>query len=260
MKKYLLLCSALTVASSAYALDCATPPSCAELGYTMTEADCAGKFTLKCPFDNSKIFCTGSTSGGDDAIEDDGSGTQIDCVVGSIVYDDLYCYDSPPHNAIPVAVAINTSYKVAVALEDLNSKYYWSKTVKDTSLTNQTSTPTSQNPSLSKSNTQSITATHSHESAAGRCFYSLDNMNTLPEGSWFLPNISTLSIIHGKKSIIDTVSTENGGQALASSQYWGTNEYDTEKAYFYDVGAGAIDVEYKTEALYVRCITSYKNP
>ena len=60
MKKYLLLCSALTVASSAYAtLDCTTPPSCAELGYTMSTDDCAGKFALKCPFDNTQLFCGG---------------------------------------------------------------------------------------------------------------------------------------------------------------------------------------------------------
>ena len=59
MKKYLLLCSALTVASSAHAvLNCATPPTCAQLGFTMSADECAGKFTLKCPFDNTKVFCS----------------------------------------------------------------------------------------------------------------------------------------------------------------------------------------------------------
>ncbi|MBE6443504.1 MAG: hypothetical protein E7020_02410 [Alphaproteobacteria bacterium] len=57
MKKYLLLCSALVVASSAYALDCATPPTCEDLGFTMSADECAGKFTLKCPFDNTNVFC-----------------------------------------------------------------------------------------------------------------------------------------------------------------------------------------------------------
>ncbi|MBE6443577.1 MAG: hypothetical protein E7020_02790 [Alphaproteobacteria bacterium] len=60
MKKYLLLCTALTISSSAYAaIDCSVRPSCADLGYTQTETDCAGKFILKCPFDETAVFCGG---------------------------------------------------------------------------------------------------------------------------------------------------------------------------------------------------------
>lgn len=60
MKKYLLLSLAMVVALPSYAaLDCATPPTCDDLGYTQTETDCAGKFILKCPFDNTKVFCGG---------------------------------------------------------------------------------------------------------------------------------------------------------------------------------------------------------
>ncbi len=64
MKKYLLLCTALTVASSAYALDCATPPTCAEWGFTMSTDDCAGKFVLRCPREpnnDNAVFCGGDT-------------------------------------------------------------------------------------------------------------------------------------------------------------------------------------------------------
>ena len=61
MKKYLFLSLAMAVALPAYAaLDCATPPTCDELGYTQTETDCTGKFTLKCPFDETAVFCGGS--------------------------------------------------------------------------------------------------------------------------------------------------------------------------------------------------------
>ena len=59
MKKYLLLSLAMAVALPAYALDCATPPTCDELGYTQTETDCAGKFMLKCPFSDEDFFCGG---------------------------------------------------------------------------------------------------------------------------------------------------------------------------------------------------------
>jgi len=60
MKKYLLLSLAMAVSLPAYAaLDCATPPTCDELGYTQTETDCAGKFMLKCPFSDEDFFCGG---------------------------------------------------------------------------------------------------------------------------------------------------------------------------------------------------------
>ena len=62
MRKYLLLCTALTISSSAYAaLDCATPPTCEEWGFTMTTSDCAGKFVLRCPREpnnDNAVFCT----------------------------------------------------------------------------------------------------------------------------------------------------------------------------------------------------------
>ena len=61
MKKYLLLSLAMAVALPAYAaLDCSTPPTCDDLGYTQSASDCAGKFTLKCPFDETVVFCGGS--------------------------------------------------------------------------------------------------------------------------------------------------------------------------------------------------------
>ncbi len=47
-----LLFSNLTMAQS-----CKVPPSCADLGYTMSQQDCSGKDYIKCPFDNSKIYC-----------------------------------------------------------------------------------------------------------------------------------------------------------------------------------------------------------
>ena len=54
----------LLTATSVYALDCATPPTCAELGYTDTVANCSGD-SIKCPFDTSvgKCLSAGSVVG-----------------------------------------------------------------------------------------------------------------------------------------------------------------------------------------------------
>ena len=38
---------------------CTTPPTCDALGYTKTEADCSGKTILKCPLDQTKVYCPG---------------------------------------------------------------------------------------------------------------------------------------------------------------------------------------------------------
>ena len=44
---------------SAAAQVCTTPPTCDALGYNKTEADCSGKTILKCPLDQTKVYCPG---------------------------------------------------------------------------------------------------------------------------------------------------------------------------------------------------------
>ncbi len=51
----------LLASTSAYAaINCATPPTCAELGYTDTVASCSD--SIKCPFDTTKGKCIGSSA------------------------------------------------------------------------------------------------------------------------------------------------------------------------------------------------------
>lgn len=42
---------------NAQAQTCTVPPTCEALGFTLTASDCVGKTTLKCPFDQNKIYC-----------------------------------------------------------------------------------------------------------------------------------------------------------------------------------------------------------
>ena len=62
MRKLLMtIGAAVLLTESAQAADnytCATPPSCASLGYTLTSTtNCVGT-VLKCPFDTTKYYCT----------------------------------------------------------------------------------------------------------------------------------------------------------------------------------------------------------
>ena len=59
MKKlmlFIVLCGMVCGTNYAHAIDCATPPTCEELGYTDNVALCPDKYTL-CPFDKTKGTC-----------------------------------------------------------------------------------------------------------------------------------------------------------------------------------------------------------
>lgn len=52
------LAFSLTI-SNALAQTCVVPPTCEALGFIKTTADCAGKTILKCPFDQTQVYCPG---------------------------------------------------------------------------------------------------------------------------------------------------------------------------------------------------------
>ena len=99
MKKELLIFGSLLCLMSGIgavrAQTCATPPSCASLGYTMTSSDCSGQPTLVCPFDASAVFCAGTaSSGGAGGSTGGGAGSGLiescngDCFVGFLYNND----------------------------------------------------------------------------------------------------------------------------------------------------------------------------
>ncbi|MBE6452695.1 MAG: hypothetical protein E7012_04320 [Alphaproteobacteria bacterium] len=66
MKKLLLSLLASTIYTSVVsAQTCQQPPSCESLGYTKSVDDCGDMEYLTCPFDSSKVYCSGG-SGSDE--------------------------------------------------------------------------------------------------------------------------------------------------------------------------------------------------
>jgi len=56
----LLLCLIFSFGALAGGVDCNSTPTCAEMGYTKTLAECEGKQVLRCPLDitnDSAVFC-----------------------------------------------------------------------------------------------------------------------------------------------------------------------------------------------------------
>ena len=92
----------LTTAFSAFPVNaqtCAVPPTCESLGYDKSADECSGLAQLKCPFDQSKYFCT--------AYRNAGEGEPI--TVGDIAYSDGTYSAVPIPTKIPVGVVYSTS-------------------------------------------------------------------------------------------------------------------------------------------------------
>lgn len=95
----------LTTAFSAFpanAQTCAVPPTCESLGYDKSADECSGLAQLKCPFDQSKYFCT--------AYRNAGEGEPI--AVGDIAYSDGTYSAVPIPTKIPVGVVYSTSGQI----------------------------------------------------------------------------------------------------------------------------------------------------
>lgn len=83
--RMILLASAgMSLSNTAYAQtaeQCTIAPTCAELGYEQKAADCNGQRSLKCPFDQTKVFCGGTACSEDFKLTacDSSLGTCAEC-------------------------------------------------------------------------------------------------------------------------------------------------------------------------------------
>lgn len=83
---------------------CTVPPSCESLGFNKTAAECGKLATLKCPFDESKLFCTAYTD----------SNGNANMSIGDIVYTDGSYSTEPIANKKPIGVIFDIA-GIAVA-------------------------------------------------------------------------------------------------------------------------------------------------
>lgn len=71
MKKILFLSMLCTASSAFAAIDCATPPSCSNLGFTDASTSCSNY--VKCPFDQTKVRCLPEIAKAGDILYSDGT-------------------------------------------------------------------------------------------------------------------------------------------------------------------------------------------
>ena len=251
MRKYLLLAGAalIGISGSAYAaINCAVPPTCEELGFAYSSAKCDGQSTLKCPFDQTKVFCG----------EPDNS---VECQIGSVLYNDLKCYDEAPSGKTAVGVVFDTSKKLAIALEQKNNIPWGGDGTDISGLDNCTSSNYTSCGTDGKSNTQKIVAAlgESSDYAAGFC-YTLTH-GGLPKGSWFLPSTSELKTLYNNKTKVNTGLASLGSTALPTSgHYWTSNENSSDLALrlnLYRDNVYLLSKNHSGSTTYVRCAVAY---
>ena len=102
-----LLMMTFSFTMNANAQTCTSMPSCATLGYT--ETSCSGD-SLKCPFDQTKLFCGGEK-----------------CQVGDIYYSDNTCSES--YTSGKTVVGVVAGKGVIVNIDQLSSTYTWADAV-----------------------------------------------------------------------------------------------------------------------------------
>ena len=252
MRKYLLLTGAALIGlgGSAYAaIDCAVPPTCDELGFAYSSTECDGQSTLKCPFDQTKVFC------GEPVLP----AAVVTCTVGSVLYNDLKCYDKAPSGKTALGVVFDTSKRLAIIYGAGANNIAWGEYGTDI--------PGLDNCTIStcdtdgKSNTQKIVAAlgESSDYAAGLC-YTLTH-GGLPKGSWFLPSAKELETLYNNKTKVNAGLASLGSPSIPTSgYYWASNEYSRYNALTLFLSIGYVDgnpKNYSKSRYYARCAVAY---
>ena len=233
--------------SEVQAQTCVMPPSCEELGYTMTEADCKGlDVVLKCPTDMSKMACLGSS-------------VSQDVSLGSILYGDGTVASGLIAGKKPIGIVFDVINRLALALTNVkqdgsagSGTMYWSSSSCDTpNLENCTdgSTITISCGLDGRANTDAILA-----STCNGTTYAVNAVNAYQtsncradfcqKGKWFLPSLRDLNTIYTFKSVINnslTLLTSQGASNLQENgdyYYWSSTEYNGGSAWLLDMGNG----------------------
>ena len=70
---------------------CTIAPTCVELGYQQKAADCNGQRTLKCPFDQTKVFCGGINCSYTNTSLPSGCSNAASCIKDDRIYYSSVC-------------------------------------------------------------------------------------------------------------------------------------------------------------------------
>ena len=256
MKKIAILSMLmLTITSTSSAQDsCITRPSCADMGYTKTEADCTGKTTLKCPFDLTKVSCVGGGSGTDGADGGDDTSSPT-CNIGDIYYDDDTCSSIFDVQKNAIGIVFDTTRRYIVSLSHGIKKWAEYNISSDITIPKLTKTDVALARDFNgKAYTEQLVASSSSYPAAEYCA----RLNTGGK-EWFLPSGGQMYLLAQQRTKVNTgLNKVNVGtvHTLGYEVHYTAEEiigaeYDMELYYYYywtsNLGSSGFAIDYNME-------------
>ena len=262
IKKNLLIAGAMLLIMTAFSVNkaqaqtCVMPPSCEDLGYTMTEVNCVNAdMVLKCPTDLSKVFCEEKIIKTCDT-------------VGDILYGDGTCAVSASKlvsNLTPIGVVFDVDNRLAVALTDVKQDGSAGSETMDWS-ENYCDIPdlwncTRKNAMNCETNGESNTEIILESTCSGPTYAANATYNYEVSGKWFLPSMRELYTIYSNKSVINNtltlLSSVGARQLLEEDFYWSSNEDSENNAWSFRMSDGIAGSGNKFYDYYVRPVVAF---
>ncbi len=248
MRLLYLLSILLLSAVPAQAQTCTSAPSCAALGYDKTSTDCTGQAMLKCPFDQSKVFCAGTSACGGGSGTPDGSG----CNDGDFLFADKSCSVVLLSGRNPIGIVFSSENRLAVALNE--RKLEWGGYNKEIG--------SAARGTSGKSNTAAILAygkTNNISYPAAEYCNKYSTSGT-KAGDWFLPSLEELKLLSNNFSGINSALKILGKPTLPEAEdeyYWSSSELSTGNARRLVPSSGATGFHNKGNSNRVRPVLAF---
>ncbi len=246
-KEYIALLSTATILSSpAAAQNCTVPPSCESLGYVKTAADCEGLDTLKCPFDQSKLYCP------------QGGGNMSAAAPGAILYSDGTISDSVIASKTPVGIVayVNGSTGFAVALTESNQT--WGGYGYNVSCLGDMDSGAASADMNGRVNTQCLVSDSQTHPAANYCNTFSAVSSGKGSSGWYLPAAGELKAMSYSYGAINLGLQKLSKTQISSNYYWSSSEYNDGYAWYVRPSDGAMRNGYgKTNSSPVRCVLAF---
>lgn len=187
---FVLAFSLLSSTTISMAQTCVNSARCDELGFNKKVSDCQNRPILKCPFDETKVYC---------GVYTDSEGKAI-AEVGDIMFSDKTFSSSLISGKIPVGVVFDATLKLVV---NFDMKYLsWGPHIDIPELYNTSTTASS---FTGKDNTDTIVA---YAKANNKSFPAAQNCASFytvgtKKGDWYLPATGELKRLADNKTIVN---------------------------------------------------------
>ena len=205
MKRYLLLAGVgfCCVSGAALAaIDCATPPSCGELGYNRRASEYEGKRTLKCPFDQNWVYWPEKKD--------------VDYYAGAILYSNGLFYDEQPLDPVIKPIGVNITDDSCWVIP-LTYGGFWGRMVADVGVDSKSKNHTTSDymeAGVGGENETEALAAYSKDGIVVELNgeFTFDNGVSYP---YSVANAAALKEVYNNKSAIEAALAKVGGDNIA---------------------------------------------